>query len=418
MTESELPSCVKNCNFVIKSFRSTVLLCGALLGLSACSHSAQIAEHAGHYNDTLAIVEDEMMLKNILRAAERRKMHFTRLQSFTGSLSSSASLTSNLRAGADGATEAFFNPLTLEASSSPSYSLSALNSKEFFNGILSPVPPSTFDLFINQGWSFDVLLSIFVDSIEVKSKNEGTLSITCVIKNDPLNDMRRYAEFVKVAANFVEKEVRDKKEKPYGPAMPAKEIRNGVQLAALKNTGLDLKKLDSGEYQLHSTTKSEAYKIDTVKYPADILVNLNDQDDPCSVENISTLTSPGYEIDQNRDIENQELIELEVSAKLRSAQAMIFFLGELSRYDLRNLESGEKSIHNVGANKYWNVAGGSQVNSVLSASVRGIGSIHIPSNHDFTDSTLRMLTLVQQVFDLNTASDKAAAVTPVIRLVN
>ena len=400
------------------SFRKSFFLLAVAAITSACSHATQITQHAGHYNDTLASVEDEMMLKNILRAAKRRKMHFTRLQSFSGAMRSQVSVNANLRAGADGATEAFFSPLSALTYSSPSYAMTALNSKSFFNGIMAPVTPTTFDLFADQGWDIAILMSIFIESVTVTSDNEKAKDFRCTIENDPEKDMQRFTEFVRIASRVIRRENIDEETNPFGPPIPASNIQSGQELEALKNTGLTLKKVSASTYQLQDPTSKRAYVVDTVGLPVDLLISLDAEGQACSLQNISALLPAGYTVDATKAKADQGRVKLRAEAKLRSAQGMIFYLGELSRFDIRNPDAVPGEGQNVGPNKYWSITDTPEFGSALSARVQGLGYISIPDGTEYTESTLRMMTLVQQVFDLNTASDEAPKVTPVIRVVN
>ena len=155
----------------------------AVMLVSACSHSEQIISHADRYNDVMATIEDQMMLKNVFRAAKRRNMQFSRITSISGSLTSTLSLQSSFRAGADGANEAFFSPLTSTLSSQPSFTITPLNSKKFSNGIQTPIGSDTFELFVKQGWPVSVLISVFAEKVTVTS--DDAKGFSCSIINEP-----------------------------------------------------------------------------------------------------------------------------------------------------------------------------------------------------------------------------------------
>ena len=67
---------------------SAALLCATL---AACSFDQRIADHAVKYNKTVEEANNSLLLLNILRARDRRPMHFTAISQVRGSLSQSSS---------------------------------------------------------------------------------------------------------------------------------------------------------------------------------------------------------------------------------------------------------------------------------------------------------------------------------------
>jgi len=135
--------------------------------LSSCSIADNLAGHSIEYNRQADIIKNETLLVNILRAAYRRSLQFTELSAITGQVSVSAS---------SGFTVPFAGPIasyianpSITVQNSPSYRVSVLNSKEFTQGILAPIPMQTVAYYILTGFPKTALLTLLVSEIEYGS---------------------------------------------------------------------------------------------------------------------------------------------------------------------------------------------------------------------------------------------------------
>ena len=137
--------------------------------LSACSVADQLAGHSLEYNIQAERVKNQNLLVNIVRAAYRRPLQFTDLTTITGQTGIQA--TGGLQlpfAGpmaADTTRLFVFNP-SIQATNSPSYTVAVLNTKEFYQGILTPIPMQTIAYYIRTGFPKSVLLALAISEIE------------------------------------------------------------------------------------------------------------------------------------------------------------------------------------------------------------------------------------------------------------
>jgi hypothetical protein len=136
--------------------------------LSACSLADQLSGHSIEYNVQAETVKNETLLINILRAAYRRTLQFTDLSTISGQVSVSGTAGFSFpfwgpRAGGQELSVA--NP-SVSASNSPTYTVSVLNTKEFYQGILTPIPMKTLSYYIHIGFPEYLLLTLVVSEIE------------------------------------------------------------------------------------------------------------------------------------------------------------------------------------------------------------------------------------------------------------
>lgn len=160
-----------------------------VLGVSACAMGGKISDHAVEYNKSVEEASNAQLILNILRAADRRPMHFTAISQIRGSLtlSSTGSLSITIPFGGDAASVFPLTPsISVTEKSSPSFDLAVLNSQEFVQGILSPIKMSTFNFYWDQGWPREVLLHLLFRKVDEKFNRPGT-----AIKCRPLEGARK-----------------------------------------------------------------------------------------------------------------------------------------------------------------------------------------------------------------------------------
>lgn len=406
------------------------LACSAML--AGCSHGVQIEEHALDYNRTVENSENAMLLLNIVRAAKRRPMHFTRISALQSTLSSSAGLGPELPFGSD-STENYAKGLSLSVASSPTVTYAVLNSKEFFNGILTPVSDQTFDLFRSQGWDLNLLMHLLVERVELFEATEENGKPKrgqpiCIVENEPrtIEPLRAFEAIVQFASKNVQRG-QPVAGTAFGPKLDGGKIDNAKALALLKETGLSLVTLKdedtgnaTGKYQLNTPSAKRRYKIRDFKVQSAAVERVRDDvgsssgqlGRPCNADEIGKLVD-NVIYNTKSPARGEVLVEADVF--LRSVQAMMYYLGELSRVDLGTAKPGEieAGVQELGANNLWNV---SIANDTTGAVTVQHGSSWYSIGEDQYD-TLQMLTLIRQLYAINVAASKAPAGPTILQVV-
>jgi hypothetical protein len=125
----------------------------ALLAGCAYAPKEHIARDANALNEAVEESTNRMFVLNVLRAADRRPMHFTSVSGFRGSLTnafSTGELSTNFGPGDPPGTKYGVAP-SATFSASPGYDIAVLDTQEFYQGILSPVSLESARYFIDQG---------------------------------------------------------------------------------------------------------------------------------------------------------------------------------------------------------------------------------------------------------------------------
>jgi hypothetical protein len=182
--------------------------CHSLLGLAmvtaflqGCATVDDFSTRVTHYNVAAERVQDNGILLNILRASERRPLSFTELQSVTSSGTPSGSIGLNLPLSQNGGTTASALAPTLALSGGPTVSVNYMDTAEFYQGLLRPIPLSTVDLFVRRGLPRDVLFNLLFYQVVVERHSHAnktpplTLTATNYVADaSRLEDFQRLIE--------------------------------------------------------------------------------------------------------------------------------------------------------------------------------------------------------------------------------
>jgi hypothetical protein len=134
--------------------------------IAGCAVVDQYSGRALGYNVEAAQASQQTILLNIVRASQRHPMQFTMVSTITGTASSSGTFGLSAPLGAGGAQ---YKTGTLGGSFSggPSFTVPVLDTKEFYYGLMNPIPPVLIDLYIQAGYPRDLLYNLFIDRIVV-----------------------------------------------------------------------------------------------------------------------------------------------------------------------------------------------------------------------------------------------------------
>jgi hypothetical protein len=168
----------------------------ALASLGACtsiprnvsSLSPTVKADALAYNDAVGDAADGILLDNVLRSEYLEPLNLSQLSSVSGALSlqGTATLTVPFGAGSGGSTSRGIVP-AVTASTTPTYTLTPLNTQAFIQSLLQPVSAAYVLNRWQAGISRELLLLLFVKEIDFPKTNSG---IPYSFINDPDNDAR------------------------------------------------------------------------------------------------------------------------------------------------------------------------------------------------------------------------------------
>lgn len=192
------------------SWRSAGAL-GAGLLLSACAFAPQLQRVAVDQDQMVAQTEDELMLRNILRARDRYPLHFTTITQVNGSasLEVGGSLggtitarqheralgdTGRLLGSAVTGTGAEITPeLSGRVSTTPSYTSTVLATDAFQRGIQQPLRPDLIAYYLDAGWRDELLMALFIERLDIVDRRTNRRLAS--IHNEP-SEAYRFQEII------------------------------------------------------------------------------------------------------------------------------------------------------------------------------------------------------------------------------
>ena len=130
--------------------------------LSSCVIVDNFARRSVDYNLQAENSKNENLLLNVVRAAYRKPLQFTELMTVTGQASASVTgvFTLPFAANRAAAPRVFSFSPGAAVSGGPNFTVAVLNTKEFYQGILTPIPMQIVALFFYEGFPKSVLLTL------------------------------------------------------------------------------------------------------------------------------------------------------------------------------------------------------------------------------------------------------------------
>ena len=308
--------------------------------IGGCTFADDFADRATHYNLEAERSKDSGLLLNIMRAAYRKPLQFSDVASVTGTAQVSGGLGTSLpllgRSDALGRLYQF-NP-TASAQGGPSFVVNIQNTKEFYQGILQPLPLSTVALLAAEGIPKSLLYTLLISRVTIA--RIGDLGDTHTISNDVFR-ADDYARFVSLMDLLLDAgiSVEQIDPKPIGAPVSARDAASGDVVAKLRAQGLTLspRKSRGSTVGYDIIPSSDSYHI--CFQPASTGRTLRDagalapvppalfDDNACGgtaapqrQRGVLSLTSAGA--------------RYELQITLRSVEGIIYYLGEIAREEL------------------------------------------------------------------------------------
>ncbi|MEO0681464.1 MAG: hypothetical protein AAF192_13730 [Pseudomonadota bacterium] len=417
------------------SFRfPAVALCLGLLG--ACSLRGDITRNALDYNRAIGDIANQELLLNVLRSKDRFPRVYTRLTQVTGALSLQS--TAGVSAGRNlenplGASNTVTTSAGLTGNASfrdaPTFVLSNLDSQSFRRGITRSVPADVVVNYWRQGFPKAVLLHLFVRRIDVK-RGENT----CFIQNQP-PWREAYEDFAHAVAWFTRdfpELAADKSEpKNFGPSIPVHVAGEGsvTGLVAARDAKLGVKSGTPGRIQL----QTPGARRFVIKYPARRGEAAAASKPAGTIAVAREGVAAGATGAATRRCDIDDFVdkrardsEFDLSVYLRSADAMVYYLGELAREQLK--ADGAWTPHVAVHSNAPGATAGDLIRVPLFKVVPGVdGAVTVehrgasyalpePDDED-VGRTYQAMSIVQEVFSLSVAAEDLPR-SDVIRVAN
>lgn len=224
---------------------SAFLAGGALaLGLGGCTVVDEFSGRAVQYNLEAEQAQDQDLLLNIVRASERRPLEFTGVQSVSGTASASGSGTLTFPFGHRPRPSPNSLALTEGVSGGPTFAVAVLDTQDFFEGILAPIPLQSVDFYLKEGYPPPLVFDLFVGTVilsQTAGKTTHRVEIRNAVDTDP--SALRFQLVASYLLNLGLATEPQAQSTSYGPPLTGAEASEIGMLARAATAGLDVKQV-------------------------------------------------------------------------------------------------------------------------------------------------------------------------------
>jgi len=319
--------------------------------LGGCATPPQIAEQAIKANLAMEQAHNQILLLNVVRAYNRRPMHFTGFTAINGPIGTGKPTFSLATPFGPDFNTNIYSLTTGFTPDVPSFQTAIYDGHEFIRGFTTPITPKLAHFYLEQGWPQEMILHLFVREIEIVN-GEG----------ESVKRYRNYPPTAKDFRDFQQKiselskcKLITETAKPtqYGPDIPAQHLQNAQMLAVSKGAdfaiqGVPHDKKDANDkllqpefYRIIRSSPEVMFKFQAKIKGDKCLEVTNGAGEGNKQENqeqkIQVYLAGAEEIAQrqaDKILKKQGTPTppaLQVIFSLRSPEAMVYYLGELAR---------------------------------------------------------------------------------------
>ena len=369
---------------------------------SSCSVVDRFSDHSVEYNIQAESIKNQNILNNIIRSAYRKPLQFTDLSTITGQVSVSGTAAFTVPFGGP-RTGFLFSPSVTE-SDTPNFTVAVLNTQEFYNGILRPIPPQLISYYISQGFPRNVLFTLLISEIE--KENQPPL----------YNVPGYYHDFIKELEDLIDQGLTVQpvtEDILLGPTFAAKEIRP-----------MDIAKLDAQQITIAHEGTHYQLKKNNIVYRFCLKPPISDATGTC----IRTLEQSDAPAPDNSGKMGRYAVKLggqKIGIHVRSVEGVIYYLGEWAREEIEGIGGSAKQPPTIkdknqrcekeARNTLFRLEQGVGQESSISTSYQG-KDYHIIADPTGCDRSSQALELVLELLALNNSAKDlpAPSVIPIL----
>ncbi|MGD0432578.1 MAG: hypothetical protein ABSA58_15960 [Acetobacteraceae bacterium] len=310
------------------TLRNIAMLATVLL--SACTLADQFGSRAVNYNIQAENARDQGLLLNIIRAAYRKPMQFSDVTTASGTATATGTIGSSLLLGPH--QSASTNSLSpgFTFAGGPTFTMSSLDTKEFYSGILAPISNSLVGYYVSLGIPPQVLYTLLFAEIDV----DGFAPMKNNVARQPQWDTFQYTMNALLDAGLT---IELKAPDNFGPALSARSLSDPAKLAALAKEKIDLVPGKSGK----SATPAVWHAVKDDPKPGFCFDNKNGSKSvflASGTIHIPDSALCGKEKDESSRTQTETLTTKTLlpglKVRIRSLEGVIYFLGEIVRSQL------------------------------------------------------------------------------------
>jgi hypothetical protein len=413
----------------------TALFMATLLG---CGLADQFSAESVEYNAQAETIKNQNLLNNIIRSAYRRPLQFTDLTTITGQVSVSGTGAFFIPFGGprSGSSRTYTFSPSVTASDTPNFTVAVLNTKEFYNGILAPIPLQTLAYYLHEGFPPHVLLTILISEIVYGPNNSF---------QHRYNEPNDFAKFYDTLSSLIDNGLTiesTQNTKVLGPPLRSSAVPGPKDLADLDAQGVEIvgyvgdnqPAKPEGYYRVEKRVLSYRFCFDPSRThrgapPLEPGMPKLAGAALCGAREREQGAKPGFSAAQSYSqqsgihaLQTGAEDEGSLSFRVRSVEGVIYYLGEWARSELGLGEPAATPIvtytnpqGEAGENILFQIGRGTGRGSSIDTAYQG-SDYHINVDPTGHDRTSQVMELVTELLALNNSAKDlpAPSVLPVI----
>ena len=169
-----------------------------LLGLAGCAAVDSFSSRATTYNRQAETIKESQLMLNVMRSAYREPLQFSDFTQVTGQATVSGTAAFTLPFNPSPATFGHADTAVPAAtiSGTQAFTVANLDTQEFYQGILSPIPITSIDYYLEQGFPEALLLTLVISRVDI----EGGKTSPLTFYNDSVDG--HFSEFESLVSAF------------------------------------------------------------------------------------------------------------------------------------------------------------------------------------------------------------------------
>ena len=318
--------------------------------LLGCGLADQFSAEFVEYNVQAETIKNQNLLNNIIRSAYRRPLQFTDLTTITGQVSVSGTGAFFIPFGGprSGSSRTYTFSPSVTASDTPNFTVAVLNTKEFYNGILAPIPIQTLAFYFQEGFPPRVLLTVLISEIVYGSSNS---------LQHRYNEPNDFAKFYRTLSSLTDNGLTiepTQNTKVLGPPLRSSAVPGPKDLADLDAQGVEIvgyvgdnqPAKPEGYYRVEKRVSSYRFCFDPSRMRRGALplepgmpklagAALCGSGEPAQGAKPGSSAAQSYRQQSGiQTLQTGAEDEGSLSFRVRSVEGVIYYLGEWARYEL------------------------------------------------------------------------------------
>lgn len=153
------------------SVAATCFLVFVQVSLSGCAFVDQYSGRAVAYNVEAEQAQEQALLLNIIRASLRKPMQYTSVQTITGTATTSGTANLTFPVGFHPASAFNTGMLGGTVGGGPSFTVPVLDTQEFYQGIMKPIPGQLIDFYVHEEYPREEIFNLFIEKVVLRRED-------------------------------------------------------------------------------------------------------------------------------------------------------------------------------------------------------------------------------------------------------